>query len=310
MVPNLLNRTHEVQGDQVLYRFGNGLAVKSETFKSKNPLRVLPLGIPQGTLLNYMLNHPEIVRNMEVFEPFAGSGVLGLMAIKAGARYAEFLDINPRAVEFQTDNASLNCFKPEQFKCHEGDIRTFSPERKFDLLFANPPFVPTPDAIKWIIHSNGGADGNTLVQVLLEHLESFLKPTGEALIYVFQLVHEGKPLVSDLSAEILHLRKVEITVAQDKPIDFDLYAQTYVEIFPDFGDEIALWKHNLATCFGTELGLSHYVVRIGPQTDQPTSVAMKDNFIQEFGDDFLLRFDPKELAYGRIWENVIKQDSN
>ena len=163
MTANLLQRTSEVHGEQMLYHFGNGLVVRTEHPGVKSPLRVLGLGSPQNTLLNYMLNFPETIRNKEVFEPFAGSGVLGLMALKVGAAYAEFLDINPRAVEFQRANAHLNDLTPDQFTCHEGDINTFVPERKFDLLFANPPFVPTPEGIKGLITSNGGAEGNTLV---------------------------------------------------------------------------------------------------------------------------------------------------
>jgi hypothetical protein len=42
-IPNLLQRTHKVQGDQILYHFGNGLVIKTETFKSTNPLRIIGL---------------------------------------------------------------------------------------------------------------------------------------------------------------------------------------------------------------------------------------------------------------------------
>jgi len=147
MIANLLQRTHEVHGEQMLYRFGNGLVVKTEHLGTKTSFRILGLGSPQNTLLNYMVNFPDTIRNKDVFDPFAGSGVLGLMALKVGAHSATFLDINPRAVEFQTENARLNHFMGEQFSCHEGDIRTFRPERQFDWLFANPPFVPTPEGI-------------------------------------------------------------------------------------------------------------------------------------------------------------------
>ena len=305
MVANLLHRTQEVHGDQILYRFGNGLVVKTERLGTKTPLRILGLGSPQNTLLNYMLNFFETLQNKDVFEPFAGSGILGLMALKVGAHYAEFLDVNPRAVEFQTENACLNHFTPEQFSCHEGDIRTFCLERKFDFLFANPPFVPTPDGITRVIHSNGGTEGNTLVQVLLQRLEDFLKPTGEAFVCVFQIVQAGKPLVSDLAARLIERRAVEIIVAQEKPIEFELYYQTYLEVFPQFTNEIASWKSDLATRLGNDLGLCHYAVHIGPQTNQLTSVVLTNDFADKFGDDLLMRFDSKDLARMRISENVL-----
>lgn len=208
-------------------------------------------------LLNYMLNFPDTVSNTDVFDPFAGSGVLGLMALQVGARSATFLDINPRAVEFQTENARLNHFTSEQFSCQEGDIRTFCPERQFDWLFANPPFVPIPEGITRVVHSNGGPAGNTLVQVLLQRLEDFLKPAGEALICVFQLVQAGTPLVRDLAAGLIEHRAVEIIVAQEQPIDFELYYRTYLEIFPQCTTEITRWKSDLTTHFGSDLGLCH-----------------------------------------------------
>lgn len=305
MIANLLHRTQEIHGEQMLYRFGNGLVVRTEHLGAKTPLRILGLGSPQNTLLNYMLNFFETLQNKDVFEPFAGSGVLGLMALKVGAHYTEFLDINPRAVEFQTENAGLNHFTPEQFSCREGDIRTFCPERKFDFVFANPPFVPTPDGITRVVHSNGGAEGNTLVQVLLQRLEDFLKPTGEAFVCVLQLVQAGKPLVSDLVARLIERRAVELTVAQEQPIDFALYYQTYLEVFPQFTNEITRWKSDLTTRFGSDLGLCHYVVHIGPQTNQPTSVVLTNDFADKFGDELLMRFDLKDLARMRISENVL-----
>ena len=308
-IPNLLHRTHEVQGDRIRYRFGNGLVLTTETLKSANPLRILGLGSPQSMLLNYMLNFSDTIRNKDVFEPFAGSGVLGLMALQVGAQYAAFLDINPRAVAFQTRNAGLNHFQPEQFTCHTGDIRTFWPARKFDLLFANPPFVPTPQGLEGTVHANGGPEGNTLVQVLLERLEDFLKPTGEAFICVFQLVREGKPLVRDLVARLIDGRAVDIIVAQEQPIDLARYCQIYEELFPRAKPEIARWQSGLTARLGGALGLSHYVVHIGPYTNQPTVPVMTDKFAETFGDELLIRFDLTDLARVRIGENVLRHET-
>ena len=39
-VPNLLQRTREVQGDHVFYRFGNGLVIKTEIFNKPDTRRI------------------------------------------------------------------------------------------------------------------------------------------------------------------------------------------------------------------------------------------------------------------------------
>jgi hypothetical protein len=47
------------------------------------------------------------------------------------------------------------------------------------------------------------------------------------------------------------------------------------------------------------------VLHIGPQTDQPTSVVLTNDFADKFRDDLLMRFDSKALARMRISENVL-----
>jgi hypothetical protein len=46
-LPNLLQRTHEVQDDQILYRFGNGLTIKTEILRKHDRLRILPWALPR-----------------------------------------------------------------------------------------------------------------------------------------------------------------------------------------------------------------------------------------------------------------------
>jgi hypothetical protein len=83
-LPDLLGRTSEVHGEEVLYRFANGLFIKTEVWNKADRHRILPLGSPQGSLMNHMLGFPEVVRGKRLFEPFAGSGALGFMALKLG----------------------------------------------------------------------------------------------------------------------------------------------------------------------------------------------------------------------------------
>ena len=70
-LPNLLQRTHEVQDDQILYRFGNGLLIKTEIIRKPDRLRILPLGTPQGSLMHHMLHVPNVAHGKDVFGPLA-----------------------------------------------------------------------------------------------------------------------------------------------------------------------------------------------------------------------------------------------
>lgn len=305
-LPDLLGRSRELCGEEVLYRFANGLTIKTEIFNKADRVRILPLGGPQGSLMNHMLNFPEVVRGKRVFEPFAGSGALGFMALKVGAQHVDLLDINHRALDFQRENAALNHFSPSRFRSIEGDIATFEPERKYDLILANPPFVPTPDGIDGTIASNGGAEGNRFVEILLERLEGFLEPTGEALIYVFQFAVGQQPLIVDLITRTLDHRPVELTPSQERPIRFEVYCRAYLQLFQEAQEEIARWRSELLERYGEDLTLCHYIAQVRAREDRSTSCVIRDDFAQKFGESFLVPSDNEEqLAVARVSENFV-----
>jgi hypothetical protein len=137
-LPDLLQRTREVSGEEVLYRFANGLTIKTEIFNKPDRLRILPLGSPQGALMNHVLNFPHTVQGKRVFEPFAGSGAIGFAALSAGAAHVDFLDVNPRASEFHSENAALNQLGDDLFSSILGDIAVFVPDQKYELVLSSP----------------------------------------------------------------------------------------------------------------------------------------------------------------------------
>jgi len=305
-LPDLLGRRTEVRGEEVLYRFANGLTIKSEVFDKGDPLRILPLGSPQRALMNHMANFPGIVRDKLVFEPFAGSGPLGFMALMLGARHVDFLDVNPRAAAFHRDTAQLNQFPPDRFTSIVSDIGNFIPSVKYDLIVANPPFVPTPEGIDGTITSNGGPEGNRFVEILFRRLEELLEASGEALIYLFQFVKNGQPLVVELISKTLDRRAVELTASQKRGTSFGAYRTAYVRLFPNAVEAIERWERNLVRKHGEGLTLCHYVAHIGPRSAAATSCLVRDNFSQKFGESHLVPSDNEEkLAVGRVLENVV-----
>ena len=63
-----------------LYKF-NDLILKTDGMGRAVGDRVIPLGEACGIQMEYMAHHPEIVQGESVFEPFCGSGPLGLAAL-------------------------------------------------------------------------------------------------------------------------------------------------------------------------------------------------------------------------------------
>jgi len=299
-------RTTQADGDGLLHRFEHGLEIRTDTFLAADSRRVLSLGTPQATLMNYLLCWPERVKGRLVFEPFAGSGAIGLTALRAGARRVELLDINPRAVRFARENAERNGFGPEQAVCIEGSIESFVPAQRYELIFANPPFVPTPDAIEGTLTSRAGPEGNLLVDVLLRRLEALLAPDGEAFVYLFQFLCEGRPLVADSIESWVRQREVELTPTQQRPIAAEEYFEAYRQVFPGEQEAIQRWRADLIERHGAALTLDHYVVHVGPQRQAPMRWTIADNLERTFGDGLRLSFaEDRQLALGRVFENFV-----
>jgi hypothetical protein len=256
--------------------------------------------------MNHMANFPEIVRDKLVLEPFAGAGPLGFMALMLGARHVDFLDINPRAGEFHRETARLNHFSHDRFTSITRDFGKFIPNRKYDLIIANPPFVSTPNGIDGTITSNGGPEGNRFVEILFRRLEEFLEASGEALIYLFQFVKNGEPLVAELVSHMVDRRKVEFTPSQKRHISFGTYRAAYSQVFPDANEAIARWECNVLQKYGEGLTLCHYIAHVGPRLAAASSCVVRDNFSQKFGESHLVPSDSEEqLALGRVLENVV-----
>jgi hypothetical protein len=164
--------------------------------------------------------------------------------------------------------------------------------------------VPAPDGIDGTVTSNGGAEGNRFVEILLRRLEEFLEPQGEALIYVFQFVRDRQPLLVDLVSELVVRRQVELTPSQEHPIRFEAYSHAYSLLFPEAEQEIARWRSALVGRHGEDLTLCHYVARVGPRGDSPTSCLIRDDFREQFGESFLVPSDDENrISLGRVYEN-------
>ncbi|MEM6839926.1 MAG: hypothetical protein AAF609_24205, partial [Cyanobacteria bacterium P01_C01_bin.120] len=175
----------------------------------------------------------------------------------------------------------------------------------YDLILANPPFVPTPEKIAGTLTSNGGPEGSRLVEQLLERLDTFLKPSGKVLIYVFQLVKDDRPLIMERLSQILNNRPVEITPSQARPSSFEAYCEGYRELFPDSGQAIAQWQSRLVQQYGNNLALSHYVIDVGAESDAPTNCVICRNFAEKFGASFFIAAGREgAIAFERASENA------
>lgn len=126
----------------------------------------------------------------DVLDMFAGSGIIGLTAA-ANARNVTLVDVNPHAVEAIKYNAIEN--RISNFKCLQSDLFSALGKKRFDVIYANPPYLPGKAGKNWMDRAlNGGADGNELTIKFISGIRKHLKHDGKAFIILSSIYDTNK----------------------------------------------------------------------------------------------------------------------
>jgi len=110
-----------------------------------------------------------------------GSGVHALVAARH-AKHVVGTDINPRALRFAEFNAWFNGIANIEF-C-QSDLFRAVEERAFDLILANPPYMPDANGLPNDNFFCGGKSGDVLWSQILQGVEKHLRPGG-----LCQIIH-------------------------------------------------------------------------------------------------------------------------
>jgi release factor glutamine methyltransferase len=146
-------------------------------------------------LLVDVMRERGLARDAKVLDVFTGSGVLAVAAGRAGARSVTAVDISRRAALCARVNGRLNGTRVRGL---HGSLFDPVEGQEFDLITANPPYVPSADdelpragaARAW----EGGRDGRLLVDAFSERAAEFLTPGGTVLMVVSSLTGERETL--------------------------------------------------------------------------------------------------------------------
>src|SRR3954452_10283189 len=131
----------------------------------------------------------------KVLDVFTGSGALAISAALDGAASATAVDVSRRAVLTVKINAALNGVKVRAVR---GDMVAPVDGEQFDLVLANPPYIPgasdelpnSGPSRAW----EGGTDGRLLVDRFCSEVSRVLKPGGSALMVHSSLTGEEATL--------------------------------------------------------------------------------------------------------------------
>ncbi|MFG1664213.1 HemK2/MTQ2 family protein methyltransferase [Streptomyces sp. Y7] len=132
-------------------------------------------------LLRQALRREAITNRTDVLDLGTGSGLLAIEAARLGGRVTA-VDISRRALAVAWFNGLLN---GRSLRVRHGDLVAAVPGRSFDLVLANPPYVPAPGqapprgiARAW----DAGPDGRALIDRICDSAPRVLRPSGTLLI--------------------------------------------------------------------------------------------------------------------------------
>lgn len=171
-----------------------GLDIEADAPLCVAPNRVFPLFEDESLLLAGLIDG---VVGLRVLDVGTGSGVLALVAASQGA-LAVGTDVNPLALACAGSNARRNRLHERVAWCAMDLLNGLAPG-SFDLVVANPPFLPTPRDVRLFTSSDGRPSGLAVIGPLLRHVRSALRPGGRLLLTAVSLATPETSFVESLA---------------------------------------------------------------------------------------------------------------
>lgn len=167
-------------------------------------------------------------KQAEILDLFAGSGCVGIAVLKNSQASVDFGEIKKENVRQIEKNLDINNIKNSLYQIFESDVFESIPDKKYDYILANPPYIAKDrmDTVDESVfrHEDPGAlfadnDGLYFVEKLIKEGVKHLKPGGK--IYV-----EYDPWQTEKIKELLKENSVS-----DFEIQEDQYGKERVLVF-------------------------------------------------------------------------------
>ena len=211
-----------------------------------------------------------------VLDLCSGSGIQAILAA-SGAQQVVAVERDPHAAQVARCNVLLNGVA-DRVVVHSGDLYATVPEDSYDLIIANPPFLPVPDGVHFPACGHGGGDGLSLLRPLLDGLPMRLGATGCALIYAEGPGDAQKPLVMQLLEGMALSYQVDVTLQITYRLSVEhsmiLRAVYLQRLRPHAMGELRLWRD-----LYQRLGATHmyyYLLTITPGEGQVRTIVAFD----------------------------------
>lgn len=119
---------------------------KHSPIKSPNSSLTHPMGSREKLALFNALTGE--IEGKTVLDAFAGTGALGLEALSRGAKSVVFLEKSPKIAQTLKENVEKTLKNEKDLsEIVISDLKNYQTDKKFDLVFADPPYELYSEAI-------------------------------------------------------------------------------------------------------------------------------------------------------------------
>ena len=166
-----------------------------------------------------------------------GSGVQAIIASRFSKKVTA-VDISPRALNFCRFNAMLNNCSHIEFL--RGNLYEAVSGRKFDRIYVNPPFVPSPE--REILYRDGSATGEDVLMKVLQGLPEFLNDGGLCQITTL-LVLTGEDYNEKIASWITGSKYDILTLANNYQdvLPYIFNHMDFSQPFPEYSKKLLSW---------------------------------------------------------------------
>lgn len=117
---------------------------RGKSFKLNIPKNIRPTSDFIREAIFDVLQNLISLEGTNVLDLFAGTGMLGVETLSRGASFCQFVDNNRKSIELITSILTSLNIEKAQYRVTFSDVfsflRTYKSEKKFDLIFSDPPY--------------------------------------------------------------------------------------------------------------------------------------------------------------------------
>ncbi|MBE7558681.1 methyltransferase [bacterium] len=214
----------------------------------------------------------------DVLDLCTGTGFQAIQASSPSNRIVG-VELAPEAVGAARCNVVLNGFS-ERIEILHGNLYEAVGDARFDVIYANPPFLPVPEGVRYPMSGDGGYDGLAVLRRIVEGLPGHLKPGGRAALIAEGVGDDAAPFVARDLARIFKGGRwnVLLLIRGEMPLEYQSYviAKMTSEVYGEVScDELCdKWREMYEKQGATRLYSFHLYVERTPRGGRVETVRL------------------------------------